>query len=132
MSLLGEQLITDETAAISELIKNSFDADATEVKIQLNNVSHPKFSEIIITDNGHGMSKENMLTSWLELGTISKARQENKKRVSEIFHRPYLGEKGLGRLAVHKIGRKKSLGRQSKFVMLMQYNVFIQNKKALA
>ena len=109
MVLLGEQLITDEIAALSELIKNAYDADCTELKIELNNVSDQKRAEIIITDNGHGMTKDKLLTAWLELGTLSKARKRNEKKYSEIFHRPYLGEKGLGRLAVHKIGKKTEL-----------------------
>jgi len=109
MFLLGEQLITDEIAALSELIKNAYDADATELKIELNNVSDQKYGEAIITDNGHGMTKDRLLESWLELGTISKARKKNEKKYSETLHRPYLGEKGLGRLAVHKIGKKTEL-----------------------
>ena len=105
MALLGEQLITDEVVAVAELIKNSYDADSTNVKIYLNNVSK-KVGEIIIIDNGHGMTREKLLTSWLEIGTISKFSKKNElvKR-SESGKRLVLGNKGLGRLAVHKIGK---------------------------
>lgn len=109
MLLLGEQLITDETAAISELIKNAYDADATKVKIELKNVSKKDHAEITVTDNGHGMTRKTLLSSWLEIGTISKAKIGKKKRVSELLKRPYLGEKGLGRLSIHKIGKKTKL-----------------------
>ena len=104
--LLGEQLITDEVAAVSELVKNSYDADATKVSVSLLNVSEPEDGCIIIRDNGNGMTKEKVLSTWLELGTLSKARDEDHKaRFSEKLKRVYLGEKGLGRLAVHKLGR---------------------------
>ncbi len=105
MLLLGEQLITDEVAAVSELVKNSYDADAEEVKVTLHNPSSPNEGYIEVWDNGNGMSQETVLTCWLELGTLSKMRgADQKPRLSEIKKRIYLGEKGLGRLAVHKLG----------------------------
>jgi len=106
MLLLGEQLITDEVAAVSELVKNAYDADATRVVVTLSHVSEPETGQICIKDNGHGMTLEKVLSSWLELGTLSKARGVDKKpRQSELKNRTCLGEKGLGRLAVHKLGR---------------------------
>jgi signal transduction histidine kinase len=105
MLLLGEQLITDEVAAVSELVKNSYDADAEEVKVTLYNPSNASEGRIEVWDNGNGMSLETVLTSWLELGTVSKMRGPDRKpRFSETKKRIYLGEKGLGRLAVHKLG----------------------------
>ena len=105
MLLLGEQLITDEVAAVSELVKNAYDADATKVKVILSHVSEPEIGCIVIEDNGHGMSYETVMSSWLELGTLSKARKADMKpRFSESERRVCLGEKGLGRLAVHKLG----------------------------
>ncbi len=105
MVLLGEQLITDEVAAVSELIKNAYDADATKVKLILTDVSDPGKGMIQIIDNGKGMSKDVMIDGWLELATTLKARTpEEKRRHSEKLKRPMLGEKGLGRLAVHKLG----------------------------
>jgi len=110
MLLLGEQLITDEVAAMSELVKNAYDADATKVKVTLHGVSDQDESYIIIKDNGHGMSLDTVLSSWLELGTLSKARGPDRKpRFSESGNRVCLGEKGLGRLAVHKLGYQTEL-----------------------
>ncbi len=104
MIQLGEQLISDEVAAVSELIKNAYDADATEVVLNLFNVSEGT-GYIIIKDNGHGMTLQKVLSSWLELGTLSKARGKDlKPRYSEFGGRVFLGEKGLGRLSVHKLG----------------------------
>lgn len=110
MLLLGEQLITDEVAAVSELVKNSYDADARKVRVQLLNVSKKEQGKVVIIDNGNGMTKDQLITSWLELGSISKIRKEGEPaRVSENLKRLYLGEKGLGRLAVHKIGKKTEI-----------------------
>jgi len=110
MLLLGEQLITDEVAAISELVKNAYDADATKVVVTLFHISDPKTGHIVIRDNGHGMTSDVVLSSWLELGTLSKARGTDlKPRFSEKKKRPFLGEKGLGRLAVHKLGHRTEL-----------------------
>jgi signal transduction histidine kinase len=110
MLLLGEQLITDEVAAVSELVKNAYDADATKVIVTLFHVSEPDVGYIIIRDNGHGMSFETVISSWLELGTLSKARTADlKPRLSESGKRVCLGEKGLGRLAVHKLGNMTEL-----------------------
>jgi signal transduction histidine kinase len=110
MMLLGEQLITDEIAAISELAKNAYDADAKKVIIELSHVSEPENGYIMVKDNGHGMTRETVLSSWLELGTLSKARGSNlKPRLSEFMKRVYLGEKGLGRLAINKLGDQTEL-----------------------
>ena len=81
------------------------------------------------------MTKESLLKSWLELGTISKSAK-NKKRVSEFRGRPYLGEKGLGRLAIHKIGQKtKIITRRRKTneetQMLLDWSQFNDLKKFL-
>ncbi len=95
MLLLGEQLITDEIAAVSELVKNSYDADATKVDVLLCNVSDRKSGYIVIRDNGHGMSLNTVLSSWLELGTSYKARDsERTVRYSEVKKRIYLRKKG--------------------------------------
>jgi len=105
MLVLGEQLITDEVAAVYELIKNSYDADATKVKIRPVEVTNADLGKIEIKDNGSGMSRETLLTGWLELATPRKARGSgDEPRYSQKRNRLILGEKGIGRLAVHKLG----------------------------
>ena len=137
MLLLGEQLITDEVAAVSELVKNAYDADATNVDVLICNVSNPKIGYIVIKDNGHGMSLETILSSWLELGTSYKARDlERKVRYSEIKKRVYLGEKGLGRLAVHKLGNITELvtrraGSNEEVKLVLDWSAFENNEQFL-
>jgi len=134
MLLLGEQLITDEIAAMSELVKNAYDADATEVKVSLHQVSEQDKGYIIIKDNGHGMSTDTVLSSWLELGTLSKARGADRKpRFSESRKRVCLGEKGLGRLAVHKLGYQTELvsrrkGSKLETKLILDWQAFEKNK----
>lgn len=102
LSLLGDELIGSDILAIFELVKNSYDADAEEVKITLENINTPE-QKIIIEDDGTGMTLDTLKNVWLEIGTDFK-RGVNRK-VSEKFKRISLGEKGVGRLAVHKLGK---------------------------
>ena len=100
LSLLGDELIGSDNLALFELVKNAYDADATRAEIRFENLGKDDVS-IIIEDDGIGMSKETLLNSWLEIGTDFK-RGTNRK-ISNKFKRESLGEKGVGRLAVHKL-----------------------------
>lgn len=104
MSLLGDQLITSEVVAIVELVKNAFDADATNATVLLENVSSRENGVIRIEDNGVGMTLDTVLKVWFELGTEFRKTQRAKGVTSAIFNRPLLGEKGIGRLAAHRLG----------------------------
>jgi hypothetical protein len=101
LKLLGDQLIGDDRLAVFELVKNSYDADATVVAVELNlEVEKPYLT--VWDRDGQGMNKSTILDKWMEIGTESK-RNANRVK-SPIFHRMPLGEKGIGRLAVHKLG----------------------------
>jgi len=101
LKLLGDQLIGDDRLAVFELVKNSYDADATIVDVELNlEVKNP--SLIVWDRDGQGMSKNIILDKWMEIGTESKRNSNWVK--SPKFKRLPLGEKGVGRLAVHKLG----------------------------
>ena len=101
---LGESLIKNESIALLELVKNSYDADATECDVFFEE-TQGKISRIIISDNGCGMNAEIIRDVWLVIGT------DNKKKIIEKGKegRYPLGEKGIGRLGVHKLGRKITL-----------------------
>ncbi|MBC3216695.1 ATP-binding protein [Serratia fonticola] len=101
LKLLGDQLIGDDRLAVFELVKNAYDADATIVDVELNLQVETPY--IMVWDrDGCGMNKKTILEKWMEIGTESK-RNKNWKR-SPRFKRLPLGEKGVGRLAVHKLG----------------------------
>lgn len=101
LKLLGDELIGDDRLAIFELVKNSYDADAKRVDVTLETESQTP--RIIVRDfGGSGMSKDTIINKWMEIGTDSK-RKNNRVR-SQKYNRMPLGEKGIGRLAVHKLG----------------------------
>ena len=100
LSLLGDELIGSDNLALFELVKNSYDADASTSVIRFENLGKDNVS-IIIEDDGTGMSEDTLINSWFEIGTDYK-RGENRK-VSKKYKRESLGEKGVGRLAIHKL-----------------------------
>lgn len=107
--LLGDQLIRDAGIAVFELVKNGYDADASEVTILMHNTSEPEEGSIIIEDNGTGMDWNTVTNVWLEPGTDYRSRQRESGYRTSKFHRLPLGEKGVGRFAAHKLGRKIQL-----------------------
>jgi signal transduction histidine kinase len=102
--LIGRELITDRITAVFELVKNAYDANAIEVVVDFYNVSaNQSDSKIIIRDNGTGMSFIDIRDKWMVVGT-------NSKRTTLFsdppFSRRFVGEKGIGRFAVDKLGEK--------------------------
>jgi signal transduction histidine kinase len=110
LSLLGDELIGSDNLAIFELVKNSYDADAEVVTVTLENLNS-NTQRIIIEDNGTGMSPEVLKNVWLEIGTDFK--RGGKRKPSDKYGRISLGEKGVGRLAVHKLGKEITLETQA-------------------
>lgn len=101
---LGDQLIKNENIAIVELIKNAYDADSTKVEIILNDIDKALFGEINIIDNGIGMSMETIKNVWLEPGNPHKKLQLDNNAKTPKGRLP-IGEKGIGRFGVHKLGK---------------------------
>ncbi|MGG0024356.1 ATP-binding protein [Bacillus inaquosorum] len=97
VDLLGKQQIRDEVTSISELLRNSYDADADYGNVIINS----KEDYIIVCDDGDGMSKEELEQKWLTIGTHSKT---DKKTVITKKGRVKIGEKGIGRLAISLLG----------------------------
>lgn len=105
--LIGRDLITDRVTALFELIKNCYDANATEVYVQFKNVGQgEENSSITISDNGIGMSFEDIRDKWMVIGTSNK--RKNKITPAPI-NRRCVGEKGIGRFAVDKLGDKVTI-----------------------
>ena len=105
LQLLGDELIGSPRLAVFELVKNAYDADANEVVVQLDLASKEE-PTITVTDDGEGMSLDVLRTVWLVPGDDHRRRQREKNRRSPKHHRLPLGEKGLGRFAVHKLGNR--------------------------
>lgn len=105
--LIGRDLITDRITALFELVKNCYDANATEVTIRFNNAGKTSDdNSITISDNGHGMSFEDVRDKWMVIGTSSK--RQNPVSAAP-FSRRCVGEKGIGRFAVDKLGDRLTI-----------------------
>lgn len=100
---LGREQIADCPTAISELWKNAFDAYATNVSLDIFGSENPT---AVVTDDGHGMNKQEFQDRWLVIGTESKATSE--KVAAEDRHgleeRVKQGQKGIGRLSCANLG----------------------------
>ncbi|MEN6290604.1 MAG: ATP-binding protein, partial [Methanobacterium sp.] len=99
MRTLGQELISDESVALIELVKNSFDADATRVLIRFTNPLKKGKGIIEVIDNGVGMSMNTIKNAWMEPATNSK----RTRKTSEKLNRKLLGEKGIGRFACSRL-----------------------------
>ncbi len=97
---LGELLVGRDSTALVELIKNSYDADATEVTVWGENLDKPNRGRILITDNGIGMTPETFENGFLRIA--SRIKEEGTRR-SPCYKRRYTGAKGIGRLAAQKL-----------------------------
>jgi len=103
LQLLGDQLIGSSKLAIFELVKNAYDADASRVDITIGDLATDD-PWIRVRDNGQGMSLETIRDVWLVPGDDHRERDRRQDRRSPKYHRLPLGEKGVGRFAVHKLG----------------------------
>lgn len=105
VSVLGEQLIRDETVGLLELVKNSYDADASEVQVRIVGTKRLETTQVVISDDGCGMDKETILGRWFEPATGEKEQEKKQGVRTPKFKRLPLGEKGVGRFAAHRLGR---------------------------
>jgi len=109
---IGEELISDDKVALLELVKNSYDADASIIIIKFSGRvvtekdGKKEIKKIIkeggsitIYDDGCGMSLNTIKEAWMEPATISK--KLIKKSTSK--GRRFTGEKGIGRFASAKL-----------------------------
>ena len=96
---LGERLVGRQYIALAELVKNSFDADATRVNIRIQDDS------IEVSDNGHGMTEADFASRWMRVGSTHKVQE----MTSPVLKRRLTGSKGVGRLAVQFLASELEL-----------------------
>ncbi len=139
---LGQGQIADLPTAITELWKNGYDAYAENVSCDLFKEGYKGLTSPIFTlsDDGIGMSEEDLLEKWVVLGTDSKVRgsraMSEEDRLGKNPRVP-LGEKGIGRLSVAYLGspmlmltKQKNRRCQMLFVdwrILENYNLFLDD-----
>ena len=149
LSILGEQLIGSERVGILELVKNSYDAAATQCVVTIDGVptlepsirmlsdyEHLRGPIIEVRDNGSGMTRDDIVDGWLRPATSSRAqikdrlKKERERAIKqssldsygalvEALRREHggrlpLGEKGVGRLATHRLGQQLWLRTKTK------------------
>ncbi|MDR2038696.1 MAG: ATP-binding protein [Bacteroidales bacterium] len=125
--LIGRELITDRITALFELVKNSYDANSTRVDVIFETISSINpYSKITIKDNGYGMEFEDIRDKWMVIGTSSKRKEPYSP---EPFNRRCVGEKGIGRFAVDKLGDKvniitKKIGTNQKLNVEIDWNKY--------
>jgi signal transduction histidine kinase len=93
---LGERLVKQPEVAVLELVKNAYDADA-----RVCDIVHEPPTQIVISDDGHGMTLAEFKNGWMRIGT--SAKESSPK--SRAFGRVITGEKGIGRFAVRFLGK---------------------------
>ena len=97
--------------AISELVKNSYDADASRVHLRLDHAFLPLDQKpwLEIRDNGHGMDIDDIRSRWSPIGD-SKNREERLSPKGRVRQ----GGKGLGRLGAWRIGESVTIWTRKK------------------
>ena len=96
---LGEKLVETVHIALIELVKNSFDADATQVEVIFTKTAGGE-SQIKIIDNGIGMNFSTVENYWMRIATTNKSEND----LSRVFGRPLTGAKGIGRFSCRRLG----------------------------
>ena len=100
---LGIKMYVSLPKVISELVANSWDADATRVDIDLPEGPINEDSEIVITDNGCGMNFKDINRLYLRVGRLK--REEDGTDITPIYTRKVMGRKGIGKLSVFGVAK---------------------------
>lgn len=107
ISRLGIELVSKQETAVAELIKNAFDSDATVVDVIFNG-THAPGGRLEIIDNGHGMSRPELLNGFMRISTQDKVHNP----LSSKYGRQRAGRKGIGRFAAQRLGKNLRISTQ--------------------
>ncbi len=106
---LGRESISSSLVAVSELVKNAYDADAEVVTLTFLDLDTPSPS-MIIEDDGNGMNQQTIRDHWLRIGTSYKTTTSKSLKKQRIL----TGAKGLGRLGLDRLCDKLVLQSKTK------------------
>lgn len=95
--LIGRENVSSLDGAILELVKNTYDADATKCILYYD----AKDKTLYLMDNGIGMNEQIIEEHWMNIGNSSKY----KKYITQKG-RVQTGAKGIGRFALDRVGNK--------------------------
>lgn len=102
---IGDQLISGPEAAVIELVKNAYDADASFVWIKFMPPLDEGGGRVVVLDDGHGMTLDDIQLKWMEPATSSKVSSRRSPGKGRVM----MGSKGIGRFAAAKLGGKMAL-----------------------
>jgi hypothetical protein len=128
--LIGEELVTSDEAAVSELVKNSYDAGAKQVTITIEPIAEKRPGYIKIKDDGQGMSADDFKRMFMVAGYSERGEEAGSaKRVPT-------GEKGIGRFAAARLGRyheivTKASQEHASINMTFDWNAFRDKTKKI-
>ncbi|MBQ3428014.1 MAG: ATP-binding protein [Clostridia bacterium] len=108
-NIIGRDLISDRYIAIFELVKNSYDAGASKVNITFSKTEEGQ-AQIIISDNGCGMTYNDIINKWLFVA-YSEKKIQNRLKYSfrDEIRREVAGAKGVGRFSCDRLGEMLTL-----------------------
>lgn len=101
---LGLNLYSNVAAVLTEVVANSWDADATEVRIS---ISHDPLS-VQIEDNGIGMSQDDINKKYLYVG-YARRSSLGEGRDTTTRGRKVMGRKGIGKLSLFSIAESVTI-----------------------
>lgn len=122
---IGKDIIRDMHAAVVELVKNSYDADAKQVTITFESTSDKRLL-LSVRDDGHGMKEEVVTNKWLVPSTSDKLKRRTspKGRIMQ-------GRKGIGRFAAAILGEKlqlETVAENVKTSLSINWDEFVEDK----
>ena len=101
---LGKELVGRAETALSELVKNGYDADASVVDLTFIN-SERVGGTLRIKDNGSGMTRNQLINGFMRISSTDKVHFPK----SPNFGRVRAGKKGIGRFATQRLGNKLTI-----------------------
>jgi signal transduction histidine kinase len=104
ISRLGRELVGKEETAVSELIKNAYDADALSVTVDFFECDRPG-GRLNIDDNGLGMTRQQLVNGFMKISSSDKIHFPKSLR----YQRTRAGQKGIGRFATQRLGDRLTI-----------------------
>lgn len=104
---LGRNLYRNFITVLGEAISNSWDADATNVWVQIDREKNI----MSILDDGVGMSKDDFQNKFLKIGYSKRNTGQYK---TTLKGRPFIGRKGIGKLALLSCAKNITILSQAK------------------
>ena len=128
---LGKELVGRHETAVSELVKNAYDADALEVNLVFENAWEIG-GTLTIDDNGLGMTREQLINGFMRLSSSDKIHNP----ISSRYGRYRAGKKGIGRFSTQRLGTKltvitQTLESQEAISITIGWNDFESDKELL-